>query len=80
MSEEEERRVGAEAHPKIMKEFGGAHGSLQLRSYVNKVGKALSQVSEMPNLPYKFTILNDKKVNPSLSPVDTSISRVACWY
>jgi hypothetical protein len=34
----------------------------------------------MPNLPYKLTILNDKKVNPSLSPVDTSISRVACWY
>jgi predicted Zn-dependent protease len=61
MSEEEERRVGAEAHPKIMKEFGGAHGSLQLRSYVNKVGKALSQLSEMPNLPYNFMILKEKK-------------------
>lgn len=68
MSEEEERRVGAEEHPKIMKEFGGAHGNLRLRSYINKVGKALSQVSEMPNLPYKFTILNDEKVNAFALP------------
>ena len=68
MSEEEERRVGAEEHPKIMKEFGGAHGSLRLRSYINNVGKALAQASEMPNLPYKFTILNDEKVNAFALP------------
>jgi len=68
MSEEEERKVGAEEHPKIMKEFGGALEGLRLQAYVNSIGRALAQVSEVPNLPYKFTILNDEKVNAFALP------------
>jgi len=68
MSEEKERSVGAEEHPKIMKEFGGAYGSLLLRTYVNSIGKALAQISEVPNVPYRFTILNDEKVNAFALP------------
>ena len=67
MSEGEERKVGAKEHPKIMKEFGGALEGLRLRTYIKNIGEALAQVSEVPNLPYKFTILNDEKVNAVIS-------------
>jgi predicted Zn-dependent protease len=68
MTEKEERKVGAEEHLKIMKEFGGPLKGLRLRAYVKSIGEALAQVSEVPNLPYKFTILNDEKVNAFALP------------
>ncbi len=68
MSEEEEVRVGAEEHPKIIEEFGGEYGPLKLRSYVRHVGKRLSRVSEKPGAPFRFTVLNDDEVNAFALP------------
>ncbi len=68
MSEEDERRVGAEEHPKILKEFGGEYGDAKLKSYVRSIGKKLAAVSEVPNIPYRFTVLNDEKVNAFALP------------
>jgi len=68
MSEEDEMRVGAEQHPKILAEFGGAYGDIRLESYVTSVGNRLAAVSELPNLHFKFTILNDEKVNAFALP------------
>jgi len=68
MSEDDEKRVGAEEHPKILEQFGGEYESPKLRRYVTSVGKKLAAVSEVPNLPYKFTILNDEKVNAFALP------------
>jgi predicted Zn-dependent protease len=68
MSEKKERQVGAEEHPKIMKEFGGAYGGLRLRTYINNIGKDLAKVTEVTDLHYKFTILNDEKVNAFALP------------
>ncbi len=68
MSPAEELRVGAEEHPKMIKEFGGAYGDAKLRAYVDRVGLRLASVTEMPNLKYTFTVLNTDKVNAFALP------------
>jgi len=68
MSEEDEKRVGGEEHPKILSQFGGEYKNEQLTSYVTSIGKKIAAVSEVPNLPYRFTVLNDEKVNAFALP------------
>ncbi|MDA0306263.1 MAG: M48 family metalloprotease [Proteobacteria bacterium] len=68
MSKEDELRVGAEEHPKLIKEFGGAYTDAKLRGYVRRIGLKLSGVSEANTLPFTFTILNDDKVNAFALP------------
>ena len=68
MSEDEEKQAGAADHPKILKAYGGEYGSPALKFYVNNIGKALAAVSEVPELLYTFTILNDEKVNAFALP------------
>ncbi len=68
MSEEDELRVGAEEHPKMLKEFGGAYSDAQLEALVASLGRKLAAVSELPNLQFHFTVLNDKTVNAFALP------------
>ncbi|MCC7016991.1 MAG: M48 family metalloprotease [Rhodospirillales bacterium] len=68
MSEGEELRIGAQEHPKILREFGGAYDDPALADYVRQVGESLARVSETPNLRYTFTVLNDDKVNAFALP------------
>jgi predicted Zn-dependent protease len=68
MSKEDELRVGAEEHPKMIKEFGGAYGDAKLRAYMNRIGLRLAAVSEGPGLKFTFTVLNDDKVNAFALP------------
>jgi predicted Zn-dependent protease len=68
MSEKKEKEVGATEHPKILKQFGGVYEDAKLGFYVSRIGAKLAQFSELPNLKYTFTILNDKKVNAFALP------------
>jgi len=68
MSEADEIRVGAEEHPKIIKQFGGEYLDRPLNAYIRNIGKKLAAISEIPNLPYRFTILNDERVNAFAVP------------
>lgn len=68
MSTEDEARIGAEEHPKILKELGGTYKSANLENYVAGIGKRLAAVSEMPEVPWKFTVLNDHRVNAFALP------------
>ena len=68
MSPEDERAVGRREHPKIMKQFGGAYDARELESYVRSVGARLGRVSEMPDLGFTFTVLNDDQVNAFALP------------
>ncbi|MFQ5764180.1 MAG: M48 family metalloprotease [Rhodospirillales bacterium] len=68
MSREDEIRIGAEEHPKLIKEFGGAYGDAKLRAYVRRVGLKLSRHAEVTGLPFTFTVLNDDKVNAFALP------------
>jgi predicted Zn-dependent protease len=68
MSVEKEKEVGATEHPKIVERFGGIYQNKSLGFYVARIGLKLTQFSELPNLEYTFTILNDEKVNAFALP------------
>ena len=68
MSREDEIRIGAEEHPKLIKEFGGAYTDAKLRAYINRIGLKLTRHAETGGLKYPFTILNSDKVNALALP------------
>ncbi len=68
MSPQQEVAVGQEEHPKLVQEFGGAYEDADLAAYVSRVGLSLARLSEAPDLPYTFTVLNDDKVNAFALP------------
>lgn len=67
-SAEQEKKVGRESHPQIVKEFNGEYGSPDLRAYVSSIGRLLAQTSERPDLDFTFTILNSDIVNAFAVP------------
>ena len=68
MSPEKELQVGAEEHPKILKQFGGAFKNKSWNTYVRDIGLELASYSEMPDLPWTFTVLNDTQINAFALP------------
>ena len=68
MSEKKEAEIGAEEHPKILKELGGAYDDTELGGYIARMGAQLAVMSEMPNLKWRFTVLNDHRVNAFALP------------
>lgn len=69
MSPEDELRVGREQDPKIKEQFGGAYSEdPDLSAYVTRIGKKLAATSEMPNLDFRFTVLNTPDVNAFALP------------
>jgi predicted Zn-dependent protease len=65
---EDDARQGAEAHPQILAEFGGAYDDPKLQAYVNGVGQRLAAVSDRKEVKYTFTILNSPIVNAFALP------------
>jgi len=68
MSPEKELQVGAEEHPKILKQFGGQFDDRAWSEYVRDIGLELASYSEKPDLPWTFTVLNDTQVNAFALP------------
>jgi len=68
MSPEEEARIGAEEHPKILKELGGAYKDTELGAYVARVVFALTKAAEGPKQSFTFTLLNDNQINAMALP------------
>jgi len=68
MSPEEEARLGAQEHPKLVAAFGGEVLDPALVKYVTDVGQRLVAKSEMPNLNFTFTIINSDIVNAFALP------------
>ena len=68
MSEDDEARIGAEEHKKIVKDLGGVYRSDDLAGYVAEVGGRLALTSEMPKIAWRFTVLNDQEVNAFALP------------
>lgn len=68
MSEEDEMRVGAEEHPKMLEAFGGTYSDAELQAYVSALGKKLVAQSETPNAEFQFFVLNDDTVNAFALP------------
>ncbi len=68
MSKSDERRIGAEEHPKILKEFGGAYSDPQVSSYVATIAGRMAIGSPMNPNELTFTVLNSPVVNAMALP------------
>jgi predicted Zn-dependent protease len=68
MSEEDEKAIGFEQHPKMVQEFGGDYADQDLQAYVSRVGQSLARKSELPNLTFTFTVLDSPIVNAFALP------------
>lgn len=68
MGPQQEARVGASEHPKMIEQFGGVYGDHELTGYVASIGGRLAAHSEMPDLEFTFTVLNSPVVNAFALP------------
>lgn len=68
MSPEEERKVGAEEHPKVLAEFGGPYSERRLDEYLAELGFRLTRASQTPQGQYTFTLLNSPVMNAMALP------------
>ena len=68
MSPEQERKVGAEEHPKALKQFGGVYTENKLDEYVLQIGLTLAPHVSKPQPEWTFTLLNASMVNAFALP------------
>ena len=68
LSLQEGRKLGAEQHPKLLKQFGGKYTEGELQAYVSSIGNLLAQTSELPQIEWTFTVLNSPVVNAFALP------------
>lgn len=67
-SVEQDVAVGRRELPKLLEAFGGSYEDARLQRYVDGIGRRLAQRSEMPDLPYTFSIANSPIVNAFALP------------
>lgn len=67
LSPEAEARIGAEEHPKIIAQFGGAMEGTHAE-YLRELGQRLAALSDRPQGPWTFTLLNSDVINAFALP------------
>lgn len=65
---EEEIAIGQAVAIEAFSRFGGEHGDRNLTTYINLVGKTVAEVSDRPELTYRFAILNSPEQNAFAAP------------
>jgi predicted Zn-dependent protease len=68
MSPAQEKQVGAEQHPKLVREFGGTYDDAEVAAYVERVGQALAKHAEVQDIQYSFTVIDDDGINAFALP------------
>ena len=68
LSPEDERRVGAQEHPRLVQAFGGLYDDPALQRYVSGLGRRIQQTSEQPEPPFTFVVLDSPAVNAFALP------------
>ncbi len=68
MSKDDEKRIGDENHPMILKQFGGEYDDPDLKSYVKSLGQVLAASSELPDIKWTFTLLDSDVTNAFALP------------
>lgn len=61
-------RLGQQQYPNMIRAFGGVYDYIPLQSYVARIGRDLASQSELPELPWEFTVLNTPIVNALALP------------
>ncbi len=67
-SVEDDVRIGREAHPQILQQYGGSVGDPAVERYVQTLGTQLKDVSELPDIDFTFTVLDSEVVNAFALP------------
>ena len=68
LSEEQEIQIGTDAEPQFIQENGGLIPSPEIRQYVEDLGQRLAAVSERPDLPWSFNVLDSAIINAFALP------------
>lgn len=68
MSEEQELQLGLEAAPEFLKEYGGDIPSPQILAYVRDLGQRMAAISERPQLPWEFHVVDSSVINAFALP------------
>ena len=67
MSEAQEIAIGRESDPQIKAEMG-VYDDPELQKYVSDIGMRLAKLSERPNLPWQFTVVDQPAINAFAVP------------
>ncbi|MHB1156149.1 MAG: M48 family metalloprotease [Phycisphaerales bacterium] len=68
LSEPQEIQLGTEAQPQFIEQSGGLVPDQPLRDYVSNLGSRLAKLSERPDLPWEFNVLNSDQINAFALP------------
>lgn len=68
MSKSKEQSIGAEEHPKIIKQYGGVYDEPGVAGYVASIGGRIVANSEIPGQRFHFTVLDSPIVNAFALP------------
>jgi len=67
VSTSQELAIGKDGYGAVISEYG-VYDDPKLQAYVDSIGQALARVSHLPNLDWKFTVLDDPTVNAFAMP------------
>ncbi len=67
-SEGQEIRLGAEAQPEFLRDYGGPIPSPAVQAYVNNLGQQLARESERAGLPWEFHVVDSNVINAFALP------------
>ena len=67
MSEAQEISLGYDSDPQIKQEMG-VYNDPELQAYVTDIGQRMARISERPNLPWRFTVVDVPAVNAFAVP------------
>lgn len=68
VSRSQEKKLGKDAHPKLIKEFGGVYNDPHVTGYAEYLGRKLAAVTETPSDEFTFTVLDSPIVNAFATP------------
>jgi predicted Zn-dependent protease len=68
LSAEQEIAMGNQYAPQFKQEGGGEIPDTTIRNYVSELGHELAELSERPDLPWEFTVLDSEIVNAFALP------------
>ncbi|MEK9968867.1 MAG: M48 family metalloprotease [Ferrovibrio sp.] len=68
MSPDDARKLGAQEHPKILREFGGVYSDPEVGAYVAGIAGRIAGQSGQPASSFTFTVLNSPVVNAFALP------------
>ncbi len=68
VSESQEIALGQQGHQEVIEEFGIYDEKPELNQLVESIGRRLAAVSDRPNLPWHFTLLDSPVVNAMALP------------